>query len=77
MMMPVLVTATVPLAVKVAEPLGKRVTVVLMLPLPLAEQDEPPEAEHVQLTPVTDAGNVSVTVALVASLGPVLETTMV
>ena len=50
-----------------------------MLPLPLAAlpQSPPPVPTQVQVTPVTPAGRVSATVALVTALGPVLVTTMV
>src|SRR5438045_3475819 len=54
------------------------VTVVLMLPLPLAPpQLPPPAAVQVQVAPVSWAGSASTTVALVAVAGPALETTIV
>src|SRR6516225_9613608 len=65
-------------AVKATVPPGNRVTVVLMLPLPLAAATlEPAEANAVQLTEVTAAGNRSVTAWFTAVLGPALLTTMV
>ena len=65
-------------AVKVALPAGSRVTVVPMLPAPDgAAHAEPAVAVHVQVTPVTPAGNVSVTGAAVAALGPALLATIV
>lgn len=48
-----------------------------MLPAPLAEQLAPPEFEQVQVTPVSAAGKLSVTIAPVTSLGPVFDTTIV
>jgi hypothetical protein len=48
-----------------------------MLPEPLAGQVDPAEALHVQLIPLKVAGNVSVTVAPVTLLGPLLVTVMV
>src|SRR5436305_1294487 len=64
-------------AVKVAVPPGSRVTVVRMLPVPLAwATPEPAEATAVQLTAVTAAGNRSVTCWATAVLGPALRTTM-
>ena len=48
-----------------------------MLPEPLEVQLEPIEAEHVQLTPVSTAGTMSVTVAPIASLGALLVTVIV
>src|SRR5262245_52769753 len=49
-------------AVKVAVPPGSKVTVVRMLPLPLAAATlEPAEATAVQLTAVMAAGKLSVT----------------
>ena len=49
-------------AVKVTVPPGSRVTVVLMLPVPLAAATlEPAEATAVQLTAVIAEGNTSMT----------------
>src|SRR5882724_306207 len=53
-----------------------KVTVVLMLPLPLAAPQLPAVAVHVQVAPVSWAGSASTTVALVAVAGPALETRM-
>src|SRR6187401_1858581 len=65
-------------AVKVTVPPGSRVTVVRMLPLPLAWATlEPAEATAVQLTAVIADGNRSVTGCATAVLGPALLTTMV
>src|SRR6187401_1852727 len=65
-------------AVKVTVPPGSRVTVVLMLPVPLAAATlEPGEATAVQLTAVIAEGNTSVTAWSTAVLGPALLTTMV
>src|SRR4029079_18251572 len=65
-------------AVKVTVPPGSRVTVVRMLPVPLAAATlEPGEATAVQLTAVIAAGNTSVTAWSTAVLGPWLRTTMV
>src|SRR6516162_3005823 len=65
-------------AVKVTVPPGSRVTVVRMLPLPLAAATlEPGEATAVQLTAVIAAGKRSVTAWSTAVLGPALLTTMV
>lgn len=62
----------------VAVPFTARSTVVLMLPVPLAEpQLEPAEAVQVQLAFVKLAGRLSATAAPVIALGPELETTMV
>src|SRR3954469_4015665 len=53
------------------EPPTGRFTVSLMLPLPLAVQVPPLAPTHVQVA-VSDAGNVSATVAPVTALGPAL-----
>ena len=75
---PVAVDSTVPVIVKVALPPAARLTVVLMSPLPLAAPPEPaPTYTAVQVAPVSVAGIVSVIVAPVTKLGPVLLTTMV
>jgi hypothetical protein len=74
---PVAVEAIVAVSVNVAVPLGNRSTVVLMLPLPDAGQDEPAEAVHVHVEPESVPGNVSVMVVPIAADGPALETTIV
>ena len=61
---------TVPVAVKTTLAPTGTVTAVLMLPLPTAGHAPPPVPAHVHVTPVSAAGNVSVTVAPIASLGP-------
>jgi hypothetical protein len=59
-------------------PPGSRVTVVAMLPVPLAAATlDPGEATAVQLAAVMAAGNASVTAAPTAVLGPALLTTIV
>lgn len=64
--------------VKVAVPALARLTVVLMLPVPLAcPQLEPLDAVHVHETFVKAAGTLSVTVAPVTGLGPSLVTVIV
>ena len=56
--LPVAPATTVPVTVNVAVAPTGRSTVVLMLPLPLpAAHDAPPAGTHVQVTPVSDAGN--------------------
>lgn len=74
---PVAVDITDAVNVYVAVPLGSRVMVSLMLPVPENPQLEPAEAVQVQVAPVSVDGNVSVTVAPVAVDGPVLVATMV
>jgi hypothetical protein len=74
---PVALAAMVALTVYVAVPPLSRVTLWLMFPDPLAGQLDPADALHVQLTPVRLAGKVSVTVAPVTLLGPLLVTVMV
>ena len=54
-----------------------RLTVLLMLPEPLAVQVAPPLAEHVHVALLMPAGRVSVTDAPVALFGPALLATMV
>src|SRR5512139_3414835 len=62
---------TVALTVKVALAPAGRSTVRLMLPLPEADwQEPPPVAAQVQVTAVSWAGKVSVTVAPATALGP-------
>jgi hypothetical protein len=64
--------------VYVAVPLTARLAVVLMLPLPdAATQVDPAVATHVQVAPVSVAGNVSVIVAPVTNDGPLLVATIV
>src|SRR5262249_11767025 len=63
--------------VDVAGPPTSRLVGSVMLPEPLAPHDEPADAAHVHVTPVRLAGNVSVTVAPVMALGPLLVTVMV
>src|SRR4029077_9341632 len=62
----------------IVPPTGMKVTVSLMLPLPLASlPTTPAEPTLVQVAPVRVAGRVSATTTLVAALGPALVTTMV
>src|ERR671931_1350248 len=68
---------TVAVAVKVALPPLSRSMLAAILPLPLAGQLDPAEAAHVQVTPETCAGKLSVTVAPVTALGPALLATIV
>ena len=64
--------------VKVAVPPASRFTLeVEMSPVPEAGQDEPSEAEQVQVTPDSFVGKVSATVAPLTSEGPLLVTTIV
>src|SRR5215831_12579375 len=74
---PVALPATVALTVKVAVPPLSRLTLAEMLPLPLAGQLDPALAAQVQLPMVSPAGAVSVTVAPVTALGPLLVATIV
>src|SRR5262245_65902574 len=67
---PVAAADSWPVALNVAVPPGSNVTGALMLPLPPAGQDDPPLAEHVQVTPERVAGNVSVTIAAGDPIGP-------
>lgn len=69
---------TVACKLKVAVAPGNKFTVVFMLPLPLgAAQVAPAEAAQVQVTFVNLVGTLSVTVAPLTVLGPLLRTTMV
>ncbi len=68
---------TVAVAVNVALPPESRFTAALMSPAPAAGQTEPALAVQVQVTPLSCAGNRSVTVAPVTALGPLLVATMV
>src|SRR5215467_11425090 len=74
---PVALPATVALTVKVAVPPLSRFTLAEMFPLPLAGQLEPALATQVQLPMVNPVGAVSVTVAPVTALGPLLVATIV
>src|SRR6266508_5879059 len=77
---PVVPLGTVPLRLKVAVPPLTRLTVVAMLPLPLAAPHAfGAVAEQVQVkpAPLRAAGNGSLTAAPVTSLGPLLVTTTV
>src|SRR5262245_14649616 len=70
--------ATAADAVKVAVAPRGRLMVSLMEPLPAGALQLPPsDAAHVHVTPVSAAGKTSVTVAPIASLGPLLVTTIV
>lgn len=70
--------AMVAFKVKVAVPPLSRLTVVLMLPEPVAApQLDPGGAVQVQVALVSLTGNVSTTVALVTALGPLLVATIV
>src|SRR6478609_6976836 len=60
---PVAAGSTVPVAVKTTVAPTGTVTGVLMSPLPPATQVPPPAPAQVQVTPVSAAGNVSVTIA--------------
>ncbi len=76
--LPVAPAAMVPVTVNVAVAPTGRSTVVLMLPLPLpAAHDPPPAGTHVQVTPTSDTGTVSVTLAAVTADGPALEASIV
>ena len=75
---PVKAGSMVPVAVNVSVPLTGTVTVELMWPVPAgAPQTAPPVPAQLQLTPVKAEGNVSVTTALAAVLGPALVTVIV
>jgi hypothetical protein len=75
--LPDAVLRTVAVRLKVAVPLTRRLTVVLMLPLPLAApQLEPFEATQVHEALVRFAGMVSLTGAFVTVLGPLFLTTI-
>lgn len=70
--------ATVAVTVKVALPPFARLTVVLMLPVPVvAPQLEPLEAKHDQVALVSLAGKMSTTAAPDTALGPLLVTPIV
>src|SRR6266487_2909003 len=79
---PVVEDATVPLTVKVTElpaPAGILTVALRLLPEPLAPlgTEAVPVWVDVHVTPVRAVGMVSATVALTASLGPLLVTVMV
>lgn len=75
---PVAVLAVNAVRLKVAVPLTVKLTVVLMLPFPAGvPQLEPAEAVQVHVALLSEAGNISVTVAPVTAIGPLLVTTMV
>jgi hypothetical protein len=74
--LPVAAALIVALTVYVTLPPTGRLTVLLMLPLPLAGHVPPPAPAHVHVA-VKDAGNVSATVAPVTLLGPALLATIV
>jgi hypothetical protein len=76
--LPVAAALMFAVTVYVAVPFTSRLTVLLMLPLPLAAaQLEPADATQVHGADVIAAGNVSVTGALVTGLGPLLVTVIV
>ena len=74
---PVALAEMLPVTVNVAVPLVSRVTEALMEPEPDAGQDEPAEAAQVHVTPESEAGIVSATVAAVIVEGPALVATIV
>lgn len=77
-MVPVALDGKDAVSVNVAVPPFTRLTVVLMLPVPLAlPQLDPLDAAHVHETLLRIPGTVSVTVAPVTGLGPSLVTVMV
>src|SRR5690242_20241973 len=72
---PVAVADTVPVAVNVTDPPTGTLTLALMLPAPEGSVQTPPPAPmQVQVTPVSAAGKLSITVAPIASLGPAFVT---
>ena len=74
---PVAAADSVAVSVYVALAPAGRLTVSAMLPLPDAVHVPPPAPAHVQLTPESEAGSVSATVAPVTALGPALLATIV
>jgi len=75
---PVAVLATCAVKLKVAVPPTARLTVALIFPLPPGTaQLEPAEAVQVQVALLNAAGKLSVMVAPVTAMGPLLVTTMV
>jgi hypothetical protein len=74
---PVADGAMVAVRVNVAAPPTSRFTVIAMLPVPLVTpHNEPGEATHVHIAPVSAGGRGSVTSAPVTPLGPLLLTTI-
>jgi len=73
----IVVEATVADTVNVTEPPDSTLTDAEMLPDPEAGQLEPAVAAQVQVTPVSAAGMLSVTVAPVIAEGPAFEATIV
>lgn len=67
----------VAVSVYTALPPGSRLTGVLILPVPLAAQDDPADAMQVHDAPVSEAGRLSVTVAPVTAAGPLFEAVIV
>jgi hypothetical protein len=74
---PVAVETMVADTVKVTDPAARTFTEAEMLPEPEAGQLDPAEAAQVHVTPDSEAGMVSVTVAPVIADGPAFEATMV
>ena len=74
---PVALDEIVPVTVNVAVPLGSNVTKALIEPEPDAGHDDPADAVHVHVTPLSDAGIVSATVAPVIVDGPAFEAMIV
>lgn len=75
---PVAVLAVCAVKLNVAVPFTAKLTVVLMLPVPLGTaQLEPAEAVQVHVAPLNVAGKLSVTVAPVTAIGPLFVTTIV
>jgi len=74
---PVALLGTFPVAVKVTVPPARMFTVALRFPAPDAGQLDPAEAAHVQVTPVSAAGNTSATVAPVTAVGPAFDAAIV
>jgi hypothetical protein len=70
---PVALAEMVPVTVNVAVPPVSSVTEALIDPEPDAGHVEPDEATQVHVTPLSDAGIVSVTVAAVIVDGPAFE----
>jgi len=73
---PVAAAEMAALTVYVTDPPAGRLTVSVMLPEPAAVQVPPPAPTQVQVA-VSEAGNVSATVAPVALLGPALDAVIV
>jgi hypothetical protein len=76
--LPVALMLIVPVTVNLTVPPEGMLTDWLMFPEPVAApQLEPSEAEQLQVTLERAAGNVSVTMALLAPAGPALPTVIV